>query len=476
VQDSVDAVQLRKLGYKQTLRRGLTAFDNVVIGFATISPVVGLYAVYQIGNSLAGPLWLWVLPICLAGQCLVLHVYCELAQLFPVAGAPYQWTSRLTGPKYAWFTGWLALWGYLAANTTIGYLAAPWIAALFGLAPTANTLILLAAGFICICGVLNAQRIDSLRWILHLGVAAEALAMIGVGTALLIFFRSQHITLLSESLEAETGSGGSLFAALLAATAVGGWVFIGFDACAAVSEETRRPHRNVPRGMWSAVLSVALLVMLNAVAVSLAHPAPERVVSGADTDPVSTAVVTAFGSWSAKPFGLVVLIAFFSCGLCAQGLTARTLFSIARDDVLPGSRWLRVVNSRQSPVGAVVVVTIVSTAGLALGIDHAAIGSLIAFGTGTIYVVLLLIVGAALIARRRDNSALRGKGLGSLAINVAALLWLIFEAVNIALPRRVMVPPDAPWYQIWAVPLILGTAVLAGSLYLALARRWAKTR
>jgi hypothetical protein len=39
-----------------------------------------------------------------------------------------------------------------------------------------------------------------------------------------------------------------------------------------------------------------------------------------------------------------------------------------------------------------------------------------------------------------------------------------------------MVPPDAPWYQIWAVPLILGTAVLAGSLYLALARRWAKTR
>jgi amino acid transporter len=238
--DSVDAAQLRKLGYKQTLRRGLNAFDNVVIGFATISPVVGLYAVYQIGNSLAGPRWLWVLPICLVGQCLVLRVYSELAQLFPVAGAPYQWTRRIAGPKYAWFTGWLALWGYLAANTTIGYLAAPWIAALFGLAPEANTLILLATGFIFLCGLLNAQRIDALRWVLHLGVVAEALAMIVVGTALLLFYRSQPVTLLSESLGAQTGTGASTFAALLAATAVGGWVFIGFDACAAVSEETRR--------------------------------------------------------------------------------------------------------------------------------------------------------------------------------------------------------------------------------------------
>ena len=40
-----DAARLRELGYEQELRRGLRVFDNVAMGFAAISPVVGLYAV-----------------------------------------------------------------------------------------------------------------------------------------------------------------------------------------------------------------------------------------------------------------------------------------------------------------------------------------------------------------------------------------------------------------------------------------------
>ena len=54
---------------------------------------------------------------------------------------------------------------------------------------------------------------------------------------------------------------------MLAALAVGGWVFIGFDACVGASEETRGAARHVPRAIWIALLSVAALVVLNAVAV-----------------------------------------------------------------------------------------------------------------------------------------------------------------------------------------------------------------
>ena len=49
------------------------------------------------------------------------------------------------------------------------------------------------------------------------------------------------------------------------------------------------------------------LVIANAVAVTLAHPDPEAIVAGADLDPVTTSVVTAFGDWSDKPFAAVVL-------------------------------------------------------------------------------------------------------------------------------------------------------------------------
>jgi amino acid transporter len=70
------------------------------------------------------------------------------------------------------------------------------------------------------------------------------------------------------------------------------------------------------------------------------------VVAGRDADPVATAVVTSFGSWSSKPFAAVVLAAFLACGMAAQALTARIIYSVARDGVLPASRFLSRVDRR----------------------------------------------------------------------------------------------------------------------------------
>jgi hypothetical protein len=55
-------------------------------------------------------------------------------------------------------------------------------------------------------------------------------------------------------------------------------------------------------------------------------------------------------------------------------------------------------------------------------------------------------------------------------VNALAMAWLGFEAVNINWPREALAPPDAPWYQIWAAPLVLGLITVVGLLYLAAAR------
>ena len=47
-----DARRLEELGYEQELKRGMGIFDSVAMGFATISPVVGLYAVLYVLLSL----------------------------------------------------------------------------------------------------------------------------------------------------------------------------------------------------------------------------------------------------------------------------------------------------------------------------------------------------------------------------------------------------------------------------------------
>ena len=190
---------------------------------------------------------------------------------------------------------------------------------------------------------------------------------------------------------------------MLAALAVAGWVFIGFDACVGASEETRGAARHVPRAIWIALLSVAALVILNAFAVTLAHPDLAGVVAGEDPDPVATSVASSFGSWSAKPFAAVVLTAFLACGMAAQALTARTMYSVARDDVLPASRLLRRVDRRRSPIGAIATTAVAACLGLLLGLHSAAVGSLIAFGTAAIYVAFLLVALAALVARVRGT-------------------------------------------------------------------------
>ena len=129
------------LGYEQELRRDMHGLENVALGFATISPVVGLYAVVLVGMLVAGPAWVWVLPIALVGRCLLLAVYSELAAEFPITGGPYQWSRRLLGGAYGWFSGWVAVSAYAVANTTIAYLGAPWALALLEIEATPSALV-----------------------------------------------------------------------------------------------------------------------------------------------------------------------------------------------------------------------------------------------------------------------------------------------------------------------------------------------
>jgi amino acid transporter len=468
-----DAARLRELGYEQELRRGLGAFHNVAMGFAAISPVVAIYAVALVGIALAGAAWVWVLPVALVGQCLLLVVYAELASEYPVANGSYQWSRRLLGPTYGWLNGWVGLCAYAVANTTIAYLGAPWALALVDVEPTPEAIVITGAAIVALCSLVNALGLGAVKVAVTVGVVAEVVASVGIALVLIVAFRREGPSILTDTLGAESLSGGSTTAAMLAALAVGGWVFIGFDACGMSSEETVGATRRVPRAVWIAMLGVGAIVILDAFAITLAHPSLGDVVSGDDVDPVTTAVVSSFGSWSTKPFAALTLIAFVACGIAAQGMTARGIYSVARDGVLPGSAFLRGVGGRQVPVGAIVATTLVAWAGLLLGLESTAIGTLITFGTAGIYAAFWLLAVAALVARLRGTWVPAGSlrlGRVGLVANALAVVWLSFETVNIAWPRESIAPPGAPWYQVWAAPLVLAAIAVVGGAYLAIAR------
>lgn len=94
-----DAQELADDGYEQELKRTLSPWAVFALGFATISPVVGIYAVVQLGFAFSGPAWIWAVLVAFIGQLLVATVYAQLASQFPMTGGVYQWVRRLAGPK-----------------------------------------------------------------------------------------------------------------------------------------------------------------------------------------------------------------------------------------------------------------------------------------------------------------------------------------------------------------------------------------
>ena len=403
-----DAARLRELGYEQELARRLRIFDNVGARLrrasrrssgSTRSCSSARSSPGRPGSGCCRSRW--------PGQCLLLAVYAELASEFPIAGGAYQWSRRLIGGAYGWFSGWVAICAYAVANTTIAYLGAPWALTLLGHRADARTrswstgmVLVVVCALAGAFGRRRARPGDQGR-----ASPPRSSRRSGSALALLLVFREQDFSILTDTLGAEALSGGSVGAGLLAALAVGGWVFIGFDACVGASEETRDAARHVPRAIWIALLSVGALVILNAVAVDARAPRPgggrRRRGRRPGRRPRSS---TSFGSWSDEAVrgGRARRVPRLRHGRAGADRARRCTRSRATA-CCPASRFLRRVDRRRSPIGAIVATTVDRLPrACCSGLNSAAVGSLIAFGTAAIYVAFLLDR-----ARRADRAPAR---------------------------------------------------------------------
>ena len=321
---------------------------------------------------------------------------------------------------------------------------------------------------------MNLLGINPLKYFVNAGIVAEAIASIGIGVLLLLFFRNHPLDLLFSGPGGTGDADGSYLDGVLTALAVGGWAFLGFDACSQISEETTDARVSTPRAILRSMLVVGLTVMLTAFAVTLSYQDIGAVVSGQVVDPVTPAVVDAFGAWAERPFVAVVLIAFVACVVSVQTYIGRAIFGMARDAILPGSALLRRVDRRKVPMAAMVCSTLLASLGLALGLNATAVGTLIAFGSGGFFVVFLIVAACALWARLvgrwdPDKGALR-LGRAGLAVNVLAVAWLSFEALNVAWPRASLARPTRPWFQVWAVVVVFSALAAFGLLYMVIAK------
>jgi len=442
----------------RTLHRHLSFWNSLTLGFAMVSPVVGLYAIMGVQTAVTGGGWFVALAICLIMQLLVATVYAELASQFPIAGGAYKWAHHLGGPITGQFAGVIYVSSTIAMLTTTAYTGGIWLAIFFGSSSSSGlTLVFWGVVFLAICMVLNLVRANVFKLTLSMGVYAEMVGSVGVALLLFLFFRQHTVAELFQHLGTGTAPGPT--AAFLAALAIAGWAFIGFDACSTIAEETLEPKRVVPRAIFFSLCMVGSVVMFNSAALTLSFDRTTLANTSASSDPVTPVIVGSFGAWAEKPFLAIVMVSFLACGASVVNYVSRIIYSMAREGTMPA--MLKQVAMDGAPRPAILFTVLAAGTGLLLGLNDQAVATIIAFGTGGLYAMFTVTTGVGLYTRltERWNPALGHLKLGrwGLPINVIAFHWSLFEFINIAWPRPYAVSPDAPWWQLWAVPLVLGS-------------------
>jgi len=340
------------------------------------------------------------------------------------------------------------------------FAAAPFLATLIGLEdPGTGVLLGLALAVLVLATAANLVGSRILKIFVVLSLLAELIGSVAIGTVLLLFFREQPFSAVFDGV----GGTNPALAPMLAAVALIGWSFIGFESAGDIAEECHEPRTQVPQALVWSLVFVAVVVIYAALGLLLAIPDLGAAESGAVADPISQTIDAQLGAAVARPLFALVVLSFIGGCAAVQAAVSRVIFALARDRELPASPWLgRLSETERLPRNAIVASAVAAGVLLLIALSDNAYATLISMATVGFYIAFAFPVLTALSARLRGAWSPGAWNLGrlGLAVNVAAALWVVFEIVNIAWPRT----PDAPWYINWGALLMVGLVALLGLL------------
>ncbi|MER5212735.1 amino acid permease [Streptomyces sp. NPDC002838] len=489
---SPDDRSLTAFGYRQELHRSLGRYASFAAGFSFISVLTTVFQFFAFGYAFGGPVFFWTWPAVLVGQLLVAACFAELAARYPISGAIYQWSSRLSNVTFGWFAGWIMVIGQVvvvAAAALALQMVLPAIWSGFQLigtdsAPTsadgAANAAVLGVILLALTTLVNILDNRVMSVINRVGVTAEIIGAILIVVLLLTHSqRSPGITFHTEGA-AQSG----LLGALLVGSFTAAYVMIGFDSAGEMSEETRNPRRTAPRTILTALGAAGLLGGLIVLGGLLA--APSLTDGRLAVDGLSYVLTSSLGDGVGRVLLADVVVAIAVATLAIQTSACRMLFSMARDGQLPFAGRLAKVNPRTGMPGAPALVVGVLAAALLL-LNFASPEAFLAIGTTCIvmlYLAYAMVTGPLLVSRLRgrfttdgtDETGARLFSLGrwGVPVNALALLYGLFMTVNLAWPRAAVYDPaGGHWYFQYFTVLFLSITIALGVAYRAYKARTA---
>ena len=474
-------------GYQQELHRGVGRFASFAAGFSFVSILTTVFQLFGLGFSFGGAAFFWTWPIVFAGQLLVALCFAELAARYPISGAIFQWSSRLAGTTFGWFTGWVMVIGQIltvaaAAIAMQAVLPAIWTGFQLVGGPTADSAPLSATGaqnavvlgliLLVITTVINVIGVRLMAVITSAGVVIEILGVVALVIAL--FFRGERgpgVVLTTAGFDPALGA---YLPAFIVSSVMAAYVMVGFDSAGELSEETHAPRHTTPRTIIRALVVSGIGGLLLILAGLVAAPSltDGSLVSGG----FASILPVRLGDTAGRILLVAVAVAVTVCTLAVQTSASRMLFSMARERTLPFSKALGSVSKRTgTPIGTTVVVGV--GAAIALAVNWNASGVFLALSSLCIAMLYLAYLGVTvplLVTRLRgglpNGTDEFGKPLFSLGragviVNVVAIVYQVAMVINLAWPRTEIYDPEGgTWWLQWSAPLFILLVLVVGAV------------
>ncbi len=393
------SADLESFGYKQELKRTLSPFDLLVYGLVFIVPIAPWSSFGFVFNASHGMVPL-VYAVGLVAMLFTARSYVVMSAAFPVAGSVYAYAGRGIGVSAGFLAGWALLLDYLLLPTLIYVICAVSIHAVLPMLPKP----LLVAVFLGINTTVNIVGIESTAK-LSIVLLGLQLLLLGVFTVLCLIglahgVNGAHLSM-SPLFDAHKVTPPLIFGALsLAALS-----FLGFDAISTLTEEARGGARAVGMATMASLLLAAGLFVLQTYLASLFVLDRKSFAPGDEAATAFFIIAKTVGGeplrWSVSILG--VLFSGLAGALTAQAATARLIYSMARDGMLPRA-LAHVGAKRKTPDRAILLVAAIT---LALGIflvnQIELLTSIVNFGALTGFLALHVSVVVWFMVRQKSR-------------------------------------------------------------------------
>ncbi len=479
---------LERLGYKQELKRELGPFASFASGFSFVSILTTVFELFALGFGFGGPAFFWTWPLVFVGQFAVCLVFAELSARYPIAGAVYQWSRRVSTDPIGWFAGWYMLIGYIVSVAAIAIAmqsVLPGVWSGFELIGTdsstssasgSTNAIILGSVTILICGAISSFGVKRMATITKIGVSTE---IVGVVLMIVVLFvharRGPGIVLHTGGVEGHSSYIWPFLTSALMAT----YVMYGFDSAAELSEETNNPTVTAPRAITRCMLVSAVgggLLILGAL-----MAAPSLTSGDLARDGIAYVLTATAGDTIGRILLAIVAVSIFSAALAIQASATRVMFSMARDGRLPFATALSRVSPRtHTPLLPGFVVCALAIAVLWINYGHPGVfGAVTSVSVVVVYAAYLLVT-VPLLYRRLTGHPVFSKpdtrhfnlGAWGMPMNVIGVLFGFGLLIDVGWPRaEVYDPAGGHWYLHYFSPLFMLCATAIGAAAYTLMRR-----